>query len=265
MFWTFVVLTNAQYAIAGERTLAVCAYADNLPFSNQLQQGFENRIAEIVANELHAHVKYVWVGQKPGGVISLLNARRCDLVLGVPFGLGGILTTHPYYASSYAAVFVGQDQDVIDGLEDTKLSKLRIGLEAIGTDSSNTPVAQAISKRKLAANVTGFTVNDAHDSQTMSSRLVEAVSLNEVDVAFLWGPFAGYYVKNYQGKLKFKLITSDPENPNLVFKYLISMGVRAGSPSLLLEVEDSIKKHREEIIEVLKNYDVPLIPIEDIK
>ena len=87
-------------ATALARDLRICADPDNLPFSNSKQQGFENRIAELVANELHAHVTYVWQRMGRGFVREFLNRSQCDLLVGVPANFRPVLTTTPYYRSS---------------------------------------------------------------------------------------------------------------------------------------------------------------------
>src|SRR3954454_24573730 len=87
--------------IAGERTLRVCAEPDNLPLSNEHEAGFENRIARVVADELRATLVYEWQPQRRGFVRKTIGADLCDVWLGVPIGFERVLTTRPYYRSSY--------------------------------------------------------------------------------------------------------------------------------------------------------------------
>ena len=83
------------------RVLRVCADPNNLPFSNKAQQGFENRLAELVARDLKADLKYTWWAERKGFLENSLDADLCDVVMGVPSTLNSVLTTGPYYLSTY--------------------------------------------------------------------------------------------------------------------------------------------------------------------
>jgi hypothetical protein len=68
----------------------VCADPDNLPFTNRQLEGFENKIADLVAKELEASPFYIWWGQRIGFIRNTMKATlkesRCDVVMGVPRG-----------------------------------------------------------------------------------------------------------------------------------------------------------------------------------
>src|SRR4051794_26694097 len=84
--------------------LRVCADPNNLPFSNEHRAGFENKIATVVARELHRPLEYFWLPQRRGFIRNSLNAGRCDVVIGVPAQYGLLQPTRSYYRSSYAFV-----------------------------------------------------------------------------------------------------------------------------------------------------------------
>src|SRR4051794_21980682 len=88
-----------------KRKLRVCADPNNLPFSNQRQEGFENRIAELIAREMNAKVEYTWWAQRRGFIRNTLKDCKCDLVMGVPSSFELALTTAPYYRSTYMFVY----------------------------------------------------------------------------------------------------------------------------------------------------------------
>ena len=50
------ILLTANFAEA--RILRICADPSNLPFSNERGEGFENKIAELIASELGADLTY---------------------------------------------------------------------------------------------------------------------------------------------------------------------------------------------------------------
>src|SRR5258705_8891215 len=134
-----LVLAAAPAQSPPARTLRVCADPNNLPFSNRAGQGFENRIAELVARELHASLRYAWWPQRRGFVRQTLDAGRCDLVIGIPAGDDHVLATRPYYASTYVFLSRRSAGPPIASLDDPRLRRLRIGLHFIGDDYQNTP------------------------------------------------------------------------------------------------------------------------------
>jgi mxaJ protein len=140
------------------RQLRVCADPNNLPFSNQQGEGFENRIAELIARELHATVQYTWWAQRRGFIRNTLKAGTCDVMLGVPSHFDLALTTSPYYRSTYVFVYRQDKGLTIRSFDDPLLHYLRIGVQLIGDDYTNTPPAHALANRDIINNVVGYTV-----------------------------------------------------------------------------------------------------------
>ena len=112
--------------------LRVCSDPNNLPFSNARGEGFENRIAELLARDLGTHVAYTWWAQRRGFLRNTLNAGACDVVIGYPADAEMAQTTAPYYRSSY--MFVTRRGLRIDSLDDPRLQTLRVGVQLIGDD-----------------------------------------------------------------------------------------------------------------------------------
>ncbi len=137
-----------------ERALRVCADPNNLPFSNRAGEGFENKLAELIAREQHARLDYVWWAQRRGYVRNTLNAGSCDLWPGVASSLEMLATSRPYYRSTY--VFVTRTGDRLSGLtlDDARLRRLRLGVQLVGDDGSNTPPAEALARRSRMARLT---------------------------------------------------------------------------------------------------------------
>jgi ABC-type amino acid transport substrate-binding protein len=131
---------------AATRELRVCADPNNLPFSNQRQEGFENRLADLIAGELRATVRYTWHPQRRGFLRSTLGAHACDVVMGIPHGAERVLTTMPYYRSTYVFVYRKDRNLHIQSLDDMALRKLRIGVQLVGDDYANTPPVHALSR-----------------------------------------------------------------------------------------------------------------------
>ena len=145
----------ARSALADERELRVCADPNNLPFSNDRGEGFENRIAELLARDLGAKLTYTWWAQRRGFIRSTLAANSCDLVIGVPAGYDLVLTTRSYYRSTYVFVTRKDSRLALSSFDDPQLRKLRIGVHLIGNDGVNVPPAHALTRRGIISNVAG--------------------------------------------------------------------------------------------------------------
>src|SRR5581483_8068662 len=140
------------------RKLRVCADPNNLPFSNQRLEGFENKIAGLLARDLNAEVEYTWWAQRRGFIRNTLKARACDVVMGVPSGFEMAQTTAPYYRSTYVFVYRQDSGLKVGSFDDPVLHKVKIGVQVIGDDGANAPPAHALSNRGIVGNVRGYTV-----------------------------------------------------------------------------------------------------------
>lgn len=232
------------------RDLRVCADPDNLPFSNNKQQGFENRIAELVSRDLNAHLVYQWQRMGRGFVRDYLNTAQCDVLIGVPANFRPVLTTNPYYRSSY--VFVSRSDGHLKpaSLDDPVLHQLKIGVQVLEEDY--TPPATALARRHLQNQIVGFeTTGEDADS------IIRAVAEHKVDTAIVWGPLAGFFAKKYDGALQLTPVEPEVDPPALPFTFAIAMGVRKGNPALRDELENVIEKRQNEINAILDDYGVP--------
>lgn len=208
-----------------EDLLRVCADPNNLPFSNARGEGFENRLAELVARELGKTVSYTWWAQRRGFIRNTLNAGTRDVLMGVP-PLDMIRTTRPYYRSAY--VFVSRQDRALDfsSIEAPELKNLSIGVHLIGDDGANTPPADALGERDIVENVHGFMIYGDYRENSPPARLIEAVEQGRIDLAAAWGPLAGYFAMTSPVPLKVVPITDTEAYRPLVFQFPIAMGVQ---------------------------------------
>jgi mxaJ protein len=245
---------NAQ---TNERVLHVAADPNNLPFSNDRLEGFENRIAELVARELHARLEYTWRAQRRGFFRETLKEGNCDLVLGIPSDSEMALTTKPYYRSSYVFVFPKNRSLAIRSLDDPKLRTLRIGVPVAGDVGGNTPPIQALAARGIVTNVVGFTVFGNYSEANPPARIVEAVAKGEVDLAIVWGPLAGFFARKSSVPLEVVPVTPSIDSSGQPLAFDISMGVRRNAKVLRDEIDGTLTHCHEEIEAVLDEYGVP--------
>ncbi len=245
--------------VAEARTLRVCADPNNLPFSNEKREGFENKLVDLLAEEMGARVDYTWWAQRRGNVRETLNEGLCDLIPGVGASLEMLATTRPYYRSAYVAVVRDPALKGLASFDDPRLPRLKIGVQLIGDDGSNTPPAHALSRRGMIGNVRGFAVYGDYAQPTPQAPIVQAVANGEVDAAFVWGPTAAYFVKRSSVPLTFAVVSPLSDGPALPMAFDVSMGVRRGDAALRRELEGALERRASDIRAILTSYGVPLL------
>ncbi len=252
-------MMRAQSAPTAAGVLRVCADPNNLPFSNDRGEGFENRLAELLARDLHKQVAYTWWPQRRGFIRNTLDAGRCDIVIGVPASYEPVHTTAPYYRSSYVFVTRRADRLHIDTFDDERLRTLRIGLHTIGDDYSNVPPAEALARRGITRNVRGYPIYGDYSQPSPARALIDAVARDEIDVAIAWGPIAGYFAGKVAVPLDVNVLSAQVEEPRLAMRYSIAMGVRRDDSELSAQLGRAIDRRRADIRELLASYGVPLV------
>jgi quinoprotein dehydrogenase-associated probable ABC transporter substrate-binding protein len=239
--------------------LRVCADPENLPFSNQKLEGFENRIADLVAKEFGTTTTYTWWGQRRGFIRNTMNATlqegRCDVVIGVPEGYDLVRTTTPYYRSTYVFVYPTDKGLAITSLDDPRLKKLKVGVHLLGDDYTNPPPVHELAKRGVVDNVVGFST--FYSAANPPSAIIDAVAKRRVDLAIVWGPVAGYFAG--QQPVPLTLVPVPSAKGDLPFAFNISMGVKPGNDALRARLEKILVSRRAEITAILKQYGVPLV------
>src|SRR6185436_16076187 len=208
------------------RTLRVCADPNNLPFSNRKLEGFENRLAELVAGEMGAAVAYTWWPQRRGFVRNTLNTGDCDVVMGVPTSYELALTTRPYYRSTYVFVSRRDRRLGVSSFDDPLLRRLRIGVQLVGDDYANAPPSHALAARGVVGNVHGYSVYGDYSQESPTAAIVDAVGRGEVDLAVVWGPLAGWFARRQPAPLEIVPVSPQIDLPFLPFVFDISMAVR---------------------------------------
>jgi mxaJ protein len=239
--------------------LRVCSDPNNLPFSNQQQQGFENRIAELVAHDLNSRLTYTWWAQHRGYVRNSLNANQCDLLIGVPASFERTINTVPYYRSTYVFVTRRDRHLNIRSFDDPALKRLTIGVQMIGDDFTNTPPAHALTQRHMIQNVRGYSVYGDYRRPNPPARIIDAVANGDIDVAVAWGPLAGYFAQKEPVPLDITPVCPQIDLPFLPFVFDISMGVRRGDTALRERLNTVITRRKADIDRILEQYGVPRV------
>lgn len=238
--------------------LRVCSDPNNLPFSNARREGLENRLAELIARDLGAEVRYVWWAQRRGFIRNTLDAGLCDVVMGVPDGLPSVLTTRPYYRSSYVFVSRADRKVTVDSFDDPRLARLRIGVQVVG-DGANTPPMDALARSGLAPRLVGYTVYGDYATPNPPARIMDAVARGEVDIAVVWGPLAGFFAGRLPVRLELTRVLARAWPVGVPPGFSISMGVRKDDDALRASLDRILERRRVEIERILDAYAVPRV------
>lgn len=242
---------------ASKTALRVCADPNNLPFSNERREGFENKIAELIGREMKLPVEYTWWAQRRGFFRNTLKAGLCDVVVGVPESFELALTTAPYYRSTYVFVSRKDRKLNIKSLDDEALKELKIGVQMIGDDGTNAPPEHALANRGLTKNLVGYTLYGDYKQESPPARIIDAVVERQVDLAIIWGPLAGFFAKREKIPLVIEPVSPQIDLPYLPFVYDISLGVRRGEDELKAQLEEILARKHGEIEKILDEYGVP--------
>jgi len=245
-------------SLVPERTLTACADPNNLPFSNRAGQGFENKLSELIASDLHAQLKYIWWAQRRGYVRNTLNERSCDFWPGIASNVEMVETSRPYYRSSY--MFVTRESANLKGLtlDDPRLKTLKIGVQMVGNDASNTPPAHALALRGVIANVRGYMLYGDYREPNPPAEVVTAVERGDVDVALVWGPLAGYFAAKSPVPLRLEPVTPWFADQQWPMQFDVSVGVQKDNQKLLRQIDRILVGRSGDIRLLLDSYHVPL-------
>jgi mxaJ protein len=230
--------------------LKVCADPDNLPFSNRRAQGFDNKIAEVLAAEIGRKIEFVWQRAGRGFVRENLNKGLCDVLVGVPAQFRPVLTTSPYYSSSYVFVTRKSRRLNLNSFDDPRLRSMKIGVQVLEEDYA--PPGRALARRQLAANIVGF---DATGEE--SADIIRAVANGTIDTAVVWGPLAGYYAARQRVPLQLSPVTPPIDPPALPFRFAMAVGVRKSDHGLREQLQRALASRHAQIERILHSYSVP--------
>lgn len=236
--------------------LRVCADPANMPFSNDKGQGFENKIADLLASKLKVAVVYTWFPQAVGFVRNTLGARKCDLVIGFPQGDELVQNTNAYYRSAYALITRADSPLAgVETLADPRLKGKSIGVIA------RTPPATSMAANGLLATAKSFQLVVDRRHSSPAEEMIAAVASGELEAGVLWGPVGGYYARLSKVPMSVVPLIKEPEGPRMVFR--ITMGIRPGEPEWKHQLNDLIAANQNKINAILLDFGVPIVTEDD--
>ncbi|APX87557.1 methanol oxidase [Methylorubrum extorquens] len=240
--------------------LRVCSDPGNMPFSERKGGGFENKIAQIVADELKVKLRYYWLTQGPGFVRNTLGTGLCDLIIGTSGG-DIVQATNPYYRSAYVLVARKGELADLKRLDDPRLKDKQIGIIAGTPPSNRLSELKLVGERIHAYAPYAFGAERKH--QTVAAEVIADLAEKKIDVAILWGPAAGWLAKQSGVPMDVVPLLHEPGRPPLTFR--VSMGVRHNENDWKRSLNTVLRKRKADIEAVLREYEVPLLAEEDNK
>jgi len=257
-------------AETGERTaLKVCADGNNMPYSNSEKEGFENKIAELFGDYLGLPVEYTFFPQRLGFIRNTLKSEtgvdtyKCDLVMGVPSGFDIASPTDPYYRTTYVLSYIkGRGFDSVKKPEDVaKLpektrDKINFGVFDQG------PAQLWVFENGLMGQIVPYRAMPGSTKVSPGDIMQDLID-GKVNMTIIFGPFAGWWKKKTD---EVEIVTiplmNDPDKPQMQFEFNMSMAVRYGEDEWKQTVNKFIHEKRDEIHAILKEYNVPLLPLD---
>jgi len=238
------------------KVLRVCADPNNLPFSNDKSEGFENKIAEIFAAKLGQRLAYTYYPGATGFVRMTLASYRCDLIMGFPQGGDLVQSTNPYYRTAYALVSkAASGLEGVDTLGDGRLKGKRIGVVA-GTPPASYLVADGLIQNSKPY---PLVVDTRYDSSAQV--MVNDIYSDAIDAGVLWGPLAGYYASHAAPQMKVTLLLKEKGGPHL--DYRMTMGVRPADQNWKRQLNRLIAENQPAVNKLLLDYGIPIINAND--
>ena len=233
-----------------------CADPRNLPFSNEAGEGFENKIAELLSKKLDRGLAFTFYPGATGFIRNTLNARRCDVVMGIALGDDLVQPTNPYYRTAYVAAYAkGGPLEGVDSLSDPRLKTAKIGVIA------GTPPVTFLAMNGLLGQIKSYAlmVDTRYDSP--NAQMMDDLEKGVIDVALGWGPIAGYYAGKSKTALTLAPLVKETGGPKMAYR--IALGVRHSDQNWKRDLNKLLKDNRAEIEAILRSYGVPLLDEHD--
>jgi mxaJ protein len=244
--------------------LRVCADPDNMPSSNDKGEGFENKLAGMIAKEWNSKLEYVWYPTRRG-YFRILNGMYCDVAMEAPAGLDMAGATKPYFRSGYFFVSrKGSGLENVSSLADPRLKKLKIGVNIYTSDAENSPPAMALSQYGVVGNLTGYSTFFS-EGGSRPEDIVNAVASKAVDIAIAWGPLAGYFGNKSTTPLVLQPLPEKDSLSETPFRYSIGLAVRRRDRELRDSLQSFLDRHQADVQALLKEYSIPTFPIPPAK
>ncbi len=254
---SLIIMSGATVALAqtselvDRSQLRVCADPSNMPFSTRKKEGFENKIAEIIGEELGVPVNYTWFPQSIGFIRQTLDKKRCDVIIGYVATHELVLNSNPYYRTSYVLVHRKGEFDGFKSLDDPRLKDKKIGVIA------GTPPVDVLAENNLLDNIKSYHRMVDRRYFSPAEEMLGEISEGKLDVGLLWGPIGGYFAKKASPELAVVPLINEKVGPRMAYR--ITLGVRRREKVWKRQLNRILRRRQEDINKILQEYGVPLL------
>src|ERR1700693_1610582 len=229
-----------------------CGDPRNLPFSNDKGEGFENKLAELLAAKLGKKLSYTYFPQATGFVRMTLGSYRCDIIMGFPQGDDQAQVTVPYYRTTYALITKpGSGLEDVTSIGDPKLKDKRIGVVA------KTPPSTNMAMNGLLAHAKSYPLFIDTRADSSAQAMMDDLARGDIDCVILWGPMAGYYARQANPPMTVVPLTKETTGPQMTYR--IGMAVRATDQEWKRTLNRLIMENQAEINKLLISYNIPIL------
>ena len=232
----------------------VCADPDLMPHSNLKREGFEDKIAEVLANDLGKKLTFTYAYSRQGFLRNTINANRCDVIMGVTSDFDALLTSKPYYRSGHVFVWRKDSNFNISNWDSADLRKGIIGV------IDHSPATIPMNEHNLISHARPYRIQ--RDLNLPPSFMIDDLAKGEIDIAIAWGPIGGYFAKISKVPMQVAII---PEYANVNVKgkeyWNISVAVRKRDKALMEKIQAALDRNENKINSILDDYAIPHVPI----
>lgn len=266
------VMSPALAEETPERTaLKVCVDGDNMPYSNSKAEGFENKIAELFAEELGLPVEFTYFPQQLGFARNTLKNEvsigvyKCDLIMGVPSSYDIAATTQPYYRTTYVLAYVkGAGFDAVKKPEDVAELPTEVKDKIVFGLFDRGPAQLWVFENDLMTQIRIYRSSPGTVSEGPGD-VMRDLADGKINMTMVYGPFAGWWAQKLEKEQGLDIVTipmtNDPDNPEMRFEFDMSMAVRYGEKEWKARVNQFIENNREEIQAILDEYNIPTLDL----
>lgn len=242
--------------VVDESEFKVCADPDNMPFSNSKQEGFEDKIAEVLAKDLGKKLTYTYAYYRQGFFRNTINAMRCDVIMSTTPDNDALRTSKPYYRSGHVFVWRKDSNFNITNWDSPDLHKGFIGVV------DHSPATIPMDAHNLISNARPYRMQ--RDLNLPPSFMIDDLAKGDIDIAVAWGPIGGYFAKQSKVPMVVALIP-EYENTNVKGKeyWNISVAVRKKDKDRMTMIQGALDRNQDKINKILDDYGIPHVAIVD--
>lgn len=250
---TSTAVSQAPIDNVGPWNLRVCADPAGYPLSTDSLEGYENRVAEILAEDLGATVSYEWTMITDATVRDLLKRGACDAVMSTGEGAMGLLNTVVYQRIPDVFLYLTEAGFLATSLYDTALAELRIGAQP------NSSMNSVLFGLGLVDNFVGIQPDASKRGYERIRPSVDALLAGEIDVAIVSGAFAAYFVEQHPETFSMSVVEPELVPPLTPTFYMATIGVRPRDEGLRDALNQALARRWTDVQAAFGDVGVPLL------